>query len=43
MELREVMEEKYGADFNLKDFHKLILENGQMPLEILEKKFMESL
>jgi len=42
MELRNLMKEKYGDKFNLKDFHKLILENGQMPLEILEKKFIES-
>ena len=43
MELRSVMEEKHGDNFDVKEFHKLILENGQMPLEILEKKFMESL
>jgi len=43
MELRDLMKEKYGDKFNLKDFHKLILENGQMPLEILERKFMESI
>jgi len=42
MELRKLMEEKCGEDFDLREFHKLILENGQMPLEILEKKFLES-
>jgi len=42
MELRELMKEKYGEGFDLRVFHKLILENGQMPLEILGEKFMES-
>ena len=42
MELRELMKEKYGEAFDLREFHQLILENGQMPLEILEEKFRES-
>ncbi len=42
MELRDMMKARLGDKFDLRDFHKLILENGQMPLELLEMKFKES-
>lgn len=35
-ELREYMEKELKHDFNLKDFHRIVLENGAMPLPILE-------
>jgi len=37
LELRQRMMQALGDDFNIKEFHKLILENGAMPLEILER------
>ncbi len=36
LELREKMKQRMGADFDIKEFHDLILENGAMPLYILE-------
>ncbi len=35
-ELRKRAEEKLGSRFNAKDFHDLILENGTLPLSVLE-------
>jgi uncharacterized protein (DUF885 family) len=37
MELRERAAQALGEDFDLKEFHNLILGNGAMPLEILER------
>ena len=36
LELREKVKEKLGEDFNIKDFHSVILEQGQPPLFIVE-------
>jgi len=35
--LREKAEKEQGNDFDIKEFHKIILENGAVPLELLEK------
>lgn len=35
-ELRRHAEEKLGSGFNIKDFHDVVLENGTLPLEVLE-------
>lgn len=37
LDLKAVCEQKEGADFNLKDFHKKILEIGPVPFPVLEK------
>lgn len=37
LRLRQQVEEALGDDFDLKAFHRLILLNGAMPLEILER------
>ena len=36
-ELRQMAMDSLGDQFDLKEFHNLILSNGSMPLEILEK------
>jgi len=36
LELREKAKEKLGEDFNIKDFHSVVLEQGQPPLFIVE-------
>jgi uncharacterized protein (DUF885 family) len=36
MELREFAKEQLGAQFDIKEFHDVILKNGAMPLELLE-------
>jgi len=38
MELRERAKKELGPKFNLKDFHMIVLENGSLPLELLEEK-----
>ncbi|MEC9488217.1 MAG: DUF885 domain-containing protein [Halanaerobium sp.] len=38
LELRERAREELGERFNIKEFHRVILENGSIPLEILEKE-----
>jgi len=38
MELRRKAEEKMGDDFDIKEFHNLVLEPGCVPLKILEDK-----
>jgi uncharacterized protein (DUF885 family) len=40
LELRQVAMDELGDQFNLKDFHGAILDNGYLPLEILEKKIL---
>jgi uncharacterized protein (DUF885 family) len=37
-DLRENAKRKMGKRFNLKKFHRIVLENGSMPLEILKDK-----
>jgi uncharacterized protein (DUF885 family) len=37
LELRERAKTKLGNRFSLKDFHRVVLQNGAVPLEILEK------
>ena len=40
-ELRKIAEEKLGSKFNIKEFHDKVLENGAIPLPLLEKKINE--
>lgn len=40
-ELRKIAEEKLGSKFNVKEFHDKVLENGAIPLPLLEKKINE--
>ena len=37
MELRQKAKEELGDQFDLKEFHRVVLSNGSMPLEILER------
>jgi uncharacterized protein (DUF885 family) len=37
LELRERAKQALGAKFNLKDFHAVVLENGGVPMTLLEK------
>jgi uncharacterized protein (DUF885 family) len=37
LELRQVAMDQLGDQFDLKEFHRVILSNGSMPLEILER------
>ncbi|WP_105617304.1 DUF885 domain-containing protein [Vallitalea okinawensis] len=37
LELREKAKTELGNDFDIKEFHRVILENGAMPLDILEQ------
>ncbi|WP_279237143.1 DUF885 domain-containing protein [Alkaliphilus serpentinus] len=37
-ELRKRAEEQLGEKFNIKEFHRVILKNGRMPLIVLEKQ-----
>ena len=41
LELRDLVQQAQGDDFNLADFHSLVLEDGSMPLEILERRVQE--
>jgi uncharacterized protein (DUF885 family) len=36
LDLRQQAEQELGEDFDLRQFHRVVLENGSMPLEILE-------
>jgi uncharacterized protein (DUF885 family) len=38
LELRERAKQKMGSRFSLKEFHNIVLQNGSMPLEILERQ-----
>ncbi|WP_027001962.1 DUF885 domain-containing protein [Hugenholtzia roseola] len=38
LELRKLAEQRLGAKFNLRDFHHLLLKDGEMPLSILQKQ-----
>jgi len=37
MELREKAKDELGPKFDLKDFHMVVLENGGLPLDLLEE------
>jgi uncharacterized protein (DUF885 family) len=41
LELREKAREMLGSGFNIRDFHDRLLENGALPLHILEKSMNE--
>jgi uncharacterized protein (DUF885 family) len=41
MELREGARQRLGDGFDLKKFHNVVLKDGSMPLEILEKTILE--
>lgn len=43
LELRRIFEEKKGDDFDVREFHDLVLKNGALPLDVLEKYVMEHL
>jgi len=36
--LRKLMEEKLDDKFNIKDFHMIILKNGNVPMSVLNKQ-----
>jgi len=38
VELRQRAIERLGPDFDLKEFHNIVLTNGAMPLNILEQQ-----
>jgi uncharacterized protein (DUF885 family) len=37
LRLRAMAEKELGDDFDIKEFHEMVLLNGAMPLEILEE------
>jgi len=37
LELRENAKKKLGSQFDLKEFHNVVLKNGAVPLDILEE------
>lgn len=37
LKLKEKEQKRLGKDFNLKEFHRKILENGSLPISVLEK------
>ena len=38
LKMRQKAKDKLGSKFNIKEFHRVILENGAMPLAVLEKQ-----
>jgi uncharacterized protein (DUF885 family) len=40
-ELRSKAEKEMGDNFNIRDFHDVVLGNGAVPLDILEKHVNE--
>jgi uncharacterized protein (DUF885 family) len=38
LELRQIAESKLGSDFDIKEFHDVIIGEGAMPLEVLEAR-----
>jgi len=43
LELRDRLQQAQGDDFVLADFHSLVIEDGSMPLEILEQRVQEAI
>ena len=43
LDLREEMKEQMGAGFDIRLFHQLILENGAMPLSVLESHLRQAI
>jgi len=41
LELRELAESELGNDFDIREFHDVLIGQGAMPLEILEKRVKE--
>jgi len=41
MELREMAERELGDDFDIREFHNVVLTNGSVPLSILEELVLE--
>ncbi|HIG40359.1 MAG: DUF885 family protein [bacterium] len=41
-ELKEILKEKRGGQFNLPEFHDLLLRHGSLPLLILEREFLHA-
>ena len=41
VELRNRAEERLGDDFNIRDFHDVVLGSGAVPLDILERHIEE--
>ena len=39
LELKEKAKKELGESFNIKDFHSVILEQGSLPLDIVEERF----
>jgi uncharacterized protein (DUF885 family) len=37
MRIRSEAEAALGADFDLREFHTIVLSNGSMPIEVLER------
>jgi uncharacterized protein (DUF885 family) len=37
LELRELAEKELGEQFDIREFHNVILTNGSMPLQLLEE------
>lgn len=40
LELREKYQQRMGDQYDIRMFHRLVLENGSMPLNLLEKKIL---
>ena len=43
LELREAVRDALGAAFSLEDFHTLVLQNGGVPLSVLEDQVLEAI
>jgi uncharacterized protein (DUF885 family) len=43
LEIRETAKEALGEEFDLRDFHDAVLENGALPLDVLEVTVLEKL
>jgi len=43
VELRNIVKQGCGDNFNIKEFHDLLLNNGSMPLEVMEKLITDSI
>ena len=41
LELRDRVQQALGDEFNLASFHTLVLENGSLPLDVLERRVQE--